>query len=120
MHRLEKLWRSLTAWYGLPDRKLTEYILIGAYSSVAIFALVAGLTAKAGSLFGPALKTGNYAGKPEFQALLKKLMLASADFGAGASLLVMAIALVYWNRRTKRSVQEPLESVAETGPPFLF
>jgi hypothetical protein len=120
MHRLRKLWQNMTAWYGLPDRKLTEYILIGAYSSVAIFALVAGLTAKAGSLFGPALETGNYAGKPEFQALLKKLMLASADFGAGASLLVMAVALVYWNRRTKGSAREAMESAAETGPPFLF
>jgi hypothetical protein len=120
MHRLEKLWQSVTAWYGLPDRKLTEYILIGAYSSVAIFALVAGLTAKAGSLFGRAVETGNYSGKPEFQALLKKLMLAGADFGAGVSLLVVAIALVYWNRRAKRITHAPLESAIETGPPFLF
>jgi hypothetical protein len=120
MHQLQKLWQRVTAWYGLPDRKLTEYLLIGAYSSVAIFALVAGLTSKTGSLFGPAVETGNYAAKPEFQALLKKLMLASADFGAGVSLLVVAVALVYWNRRTKRSAREPMESAAETGPPFLF
>jgi hypothetical protein len=120
MHRLRKLWQRVAAWYQLPDRKLTEYILIGAYSSVAIFALVAGLTAKAGSLFGPAVESGNYAAKPEFKALLKHLVAASADFGAGASLLVMAIALVYWNRRTKRIAREPMESAAETGPPFLF
>jgi len=120
MHRLRKLWQSAVAWYGLPDRRLTEYLLIGAYSSVAVFALVAGLTARAGSLFGPAVESGNYGAKPEFKALLNHLVTASADFGAGASLLVMALALVYWNRRTKRSVREPMESVAETGPPFLF
>ena len=120
MHRLWKLWQRVTAWYGLPDRKLTEYILIGVYSSVAIFALVAGLTAKAGSFFGPAVESGNYAAKPEFKALLKQLMIASADFAAGASLLVIAVGLVYWNRRTKRIARESMESAAETGPPFLF
>ena len=39
---------------------------------------------------------------------------------AGASLLVMAVALVYWNRRTKRMAREPMEPAAETGPLFLF
>lgn len=120
MHRIGKLWQSVVAWYGLPDSRRTEYILIGAYSSVAICALVAGLTAKAGSLFGPAVETANYAAKPEFKALLKQLMLASADFGAGALLLVMAVALVYWNRKAKRIAREPIESAAQTGPPFLF
>jgi hypothetical protein len=120
MQRLRKLWQSVAFWNGLPDGRLAEYILIGAYSSVAIFAPVAGLTAKAGTLFGRAVEMGNSAAKPEFKALLKHLMIASADFGAGASLLILAVALVYWKRRTKGAGQEPMEPAAQSGPPFLF
>lgn len=118
MQRLRTLWERVTAWYRLPDRKMTEYILIGAYSSIALLALVAGLTPQTRAFFGPSL--ANSAAKPEFKALLGKLLNAGADFAAGASLLVMAIAMVYWNRRGKPLVQEPVESAAQSGPPFLF
>ncbi|HLK22479.1 MAG TPA: hypothetical protein VKT81_26215 [Bryobacteraceae bacterium] len=118
MQRLQTLWERVAAWYGLPDRKMTEYVLIGAYSSIALFALVAGLTPKTRALFGPAM--ANHAAKPEFNALLNKLLNAGADFAAGASLLVIAVGLGYWNRRAKPMVQEPMASPAQSGPPFLF
>jgi hypothetical protein len=114
MQRLGQLWRSLTGG------QLTEYILIGMYSSVAILSLVVGLTAKAGTLFGRAVENANYGAKPELRAMLKQLLMASADFSAGASLLVIAAAIVYWGRRGKEAKGETLQEPVPPGPPFLF
>jgi hypothetical protein len=114
MQRLRQLWRSLTGGH------LTEYILIGMYSSVAILSFVVGLTTKAGGLFGRAVENANYGGKPELRAMLKQLVVASADFSAGASLLVIAAAIVYWGRRSKGAKREALQDPVPPGPPFLF
>jgi hypothetical protein len=119
MERLRKLWQDRASWNGLPGGRLTEYILIGGYSSVAILSLVIGLTAKAGTFFGRAVENANYAARPELKALLKQFMMAGADFSAGASLLVIAVAIVYWSRRVKGPEQVPLASVPP-GPPFLL
>jgi Fe2+ transport system protein B len=99
--------------------QLTEYILIGMYSSVAILSLVVGLTAKTGTLFGRAVENAGY-GRPELRAMLKQLVMASADFSAGASVLVIAVAIVYWGRRGKEAKGEALQSPVPPGPPFLF
>jgi hypothetical protein len=87
---------------------------------VAILSLVLGLTAKAGTLFGRAVENANYAARPELKALLRQFKLAGADFSAGASLLVIAVGIVYWNRRVKGPEPEPLASPAPPGPPFLL
>jgi hypothetical protein len=113
MQRLGQLWRRLTGGH------LAEYILIGMYSSVAILSFVVGLTSKAGSLFGRAVESANY-GKPELKAMLKQLAIASADFSAGASVLVIAAAIVYWSRRGKEAKGEALQAPVPPGPPFLF
>jgi hypothetical protein len=120
MERLRKLWQDRASWNGLPGGRLTEYILIGAYSSVAILSLVIALTAKAGTFFGRAVENANYAARPELKALLKQFMMAGADFSAGASLLVIAVAIVYWSRRVRGPEQEPLASPVPQGPPFLL
>ena len=120
MQRLRKFWRDAAFWHSLAGRRLTEYILIGAYSAVAILSLVIGLTAKAGTLFGRATENANYGAKPELKSILKQLMLASADFSAGASLLIIAVAIVYWTRRTKGAQRQSLESTVPPGPPFLL
>jgi hypothetical protein len=90
------------------------------YSSVAILSFVVGLTGKAGTLFGRAVENANYGGKPELRAMLKQLMMASADFSVGASVLVIAVAIVYWGRRGKEAKREELHAPAPQGPPFLF
>jgi hypothetical protein len=120
MERLRKLWQDRASWNGLPGGRLSEYILIGAYSSVAILSLVIGLTAKAGTFFGRAVENANYSARPELKVLLKQFMMAGADFGAGASLLVIALAIVYWSRRLKGPEPEPLASPLPQGPPFLL
>ncbi len=114
MQRLGQLWRRLTGG------QLTEYILIGMYSSVAILSFVVGLTAKAGGVFGRAAENANYGGKPEFKVMLKQLLIASADFSAGASVLLIAAAIVYWGRRGKGAKREELHAPVPPGPPFLF
>jgi len=120
MERLRKLWQDTAFLNGLAGGRLTEYILIGAYSSVAILSLVINLTAKAGTFFGRAVESGNYAARPELKATMKQLITASADLSAGASLLILAVGIVYWSRRSKRAQGETLESAAASGPPFLF
>jgi hypothetical protein len=112
MQRLGQLWRRLT------NGHLAEYILIGIYSSVAILSFVVGLTAKTGTLFGRAVENANYGGRPELKAMLKQLVVASADFSAGASVLLIAAGIVYWSRRGKEAKEEALQ--APPGPPFLF
>jgi hypothetical protein len=113
MQQLGQLWRRLTGG------QLAEYILIGMYSAVAILSFVVGLTAKTGTLFGRAVENGYY-GKPEVRAMLKQLALASADFSAGASVLLIAAGIVYWSRRGKAAKGEELQAPAPPGPPFLF
>src|ERR1035441_10567716 len=120
MERLRKVLEDWVFWYGLPGGRLNEYILIGAYSSVAILYLVIALTAKAGTFFGREVENANYAARPELKALLKQFMMAGADFSAGASLLVIAVAIVYWSRRVRGPEQEPLASPVPQGPPFLL
>jgi hypothetical protein len=113
MQRLQQLWRKVT------DGHLAEYLLIGMYSSVAILSFVVGLAPKAGTLFGRAAENANY-GKPELRAMLKQLLLASADFSAGASVLLIAAGIVYWGRRGKEQKREALQAPVPPGPPFLF
>jgi len=120
MHRLRKLWQDTAFLNSLAGGRLTEYVLIGAYSSVAILSLVINLTAKAGTLFGRAVENGNYAARPELKTIMSQIITASADFSAGASVLVIAAGMVYWRRRAKRAQPEPLEPTAASGPPFLF
>ena len=120
MQRLRKLWLSAAFKNSLSGGRLTEYILIGAYSSVAILSLVVGLTAKAGTLFGRAVENANSAAKPELKLIIKQLVIASADFSAGASLLIVAAVIVYWSRRAKKAEREPLAPQSPSGPPFLL
>jgi hypothetical protein len=120
MHRLRKLWQDAAFWNGLPGDRLGEYILIGAYSSVAVLSLVINLTAKAGTLFGRAVENGSYSARPELKAMMKQFMTASADLSAGASLLILALGIVYWSRRAKRAQGVPLEPTVASGPPFLL
>ncbi|HEV8040941.1 MAG TPA: hypothetical protein VGP62_18855 [Bryobacteraceae bacterium] len=120
MQRLRNIWQDLMEWNALPGSRLMEYILIGVYSSVAILSLVIGLTAKAGTLFGRAVEDASHAARPEMKALLKQFIVAGADFGDGASLLIIAVAIVYWSRRTKAAQPEQLASTAPQGPPFLL
>ncbi len=120
MERLRKLWQDAVFWNGRPEGRLTEYILIGAYSSVAILSLVIGLTAKAGTFLGRAVENADSAARPEVKVLLKQFLLAGADFSAGASLLVIAVGIVYWNRRVKGPGREQLVSPMPQGPPFLL
>jgi len=120
MQRLRKIWRDLVAWNGRPGSRLMEYILIGAYSSVAILSLVIGLTAKAGTLFGRAVEDASQAARPEMKALLKQFIVAGADFGDGASLLIIAVAIVYWSPRARAPQPEQLASTEPQGPPFLL
>jgi hypothetical protein len=119
MQRLRKLWQD-GAWNGVPGNRLTEYLLIGVYSSVAILSLIIGLTAKAGTLFGRAVDNTTFGARPEFKSIMKQFMIATADFSAGASLLVIAVVIVYWSRRGKRGEPQELASPAPQGPPFLL
>jgi hypothetical protein len=114
MQRLGQLWRRLSGGH------LAEYILIGIYSLVAILSFIVGLTSKAGTLFGRAVENANYGGRPELKAMLKQLLIASADFSAGASVLVIAAGIVYWSRRGKEAKGEALQAPVPPGPPFLF
>jgi hypothetical protein len=120
MQRLRELWKDGASWKSLAGNRLTEYILIGVYSSVAILCLIIGITAKTGTFFGRAVQDTSMAARPELKAIFKQLMIATADFGAGASLLVVAVAIVYWSRRAKRGQPESLVSPAPSGPPFLL
>ncbi|MGD0297674.1 MAG: hypothetical protein ABSE86_11200 [Bryobacteraceae bacterium] len=120
MQRVRKIWQDAVGWSSLPGSRFIEYLLIGAYSAVAILSLVIGLTAKAGTLFGRAVEDASHAAKPELKALLKQFMMAGADFGAGASLLIIAVAIVYWSRRAKAPQPEQLASSVPQGPPFLL
>jgi hypothetical protein len=120
MQRLRKLWQDAAFWTGLPGNGLAEYILIAAYSGVAILSLIVGITAKAGTLLGPAVENTNYATRPELKSILKQLATASADFSSGASLLVIAALIVYWSRRGKRAQPEALAPTLPSGPPFLL
>lgn len=119
MDRLRKLWQDAAFWTGRPGGRLTEYILIGVYSSVAILSFVIGLTARAGTLFGRAVENANYAARPELKVLFRQFLMAGADFSAGASLLIIALAIVYCNRPVKGQA-EPLASPVPPGPPFLL
>ena len=118
MQRLRKLWQDTGVRTGLPGYRLTEYILIGAYSVVAILSLIIGITAKTGTLFGRAVEATNYGARPEWKSILKQLAMASADFSVGLSLLVIAVLIVYWSRRGKRGQPEAI--ALHSGPPFLL
>ena len=118
MQRLRKFWQDMGVRTGLPSHRLTEYILIGAYSLVAILSLIIGITAKRGTLFGHAVEATNYGAKPEWKSILKQLAMASADFSVGLSLLIIAVLIVYWSRRGKRA--QPQEITLHSGPPFLL
>jgi hypothetical protein len=120
MQRLRKFWRDAGFWHSRAGRRLTEYILIGLYSSVAILSLVIGLTAKAGTLFGRATESANYGARPDLKSILKQLMLASADFSAGVSLLIIAVVIVYWTRGAKGAQRQSMETTVPPGPPFLL
>jgi hypothetical protein len=120
MQRLRKLWQDTAFRTGLPGHRLTEYVLIAAYSLVAILSLIIGITAKRGTLLGRAVEGTNYATRPEFKSIMKQLAMASADFGVGASLLVIAVLIVYWSRRGKSAQPEALASTVPSGPPFLL
>ena len=118
MQRLRKLWQDTAFRTGLPGHRLTEYILIAAYSLVAILSLIIGITAKTGTLFGRAVEATNYGARPQWKSILKQLAMASADFSVGLSLLVIAVLIVYWSRRGKRA--QPEEIALHSGPPFLL
>ena len=120
MQLLGKLWQNAAFRIGLPGQRLTEYILIAAYSAVAILSLIVGITARAGTLFGRAVESTNYGTRPELKAIMKQLAIASADFSVGASLLVVAAAIVFWSRRGKKARRETLEPTVPSGPPFLL
>jgi hypothetical protein len=120
MLRLLKQWQDATYWTSLAGQRFTEYMLIAAYSAVAVLSLIVGLTAKAGTLFGRALDDAPYAARPELKAIMKQFLIASADFSAGASVLVVAAAIVYWGRRAKKVQREALQSQVSSGPPFLL
>jgi hypothetical protein len=120
MQRLLKVWEGSTYWSSAAGRRLIEYLLIGTYSAVAILSFIVGLTAKAGTFFGRAAEDTSFAGRPEFRSILKQLMLATADFGAGISLLIVAAAIVYWERRRNAGQRRVLRAEMPSGPPFLF
>lgn len=117
MERLRQLWRETLCRSG---KRLAEYVLIVAYSLVAILALVLGITAKPGGLFGRAVETANYSARPELKPIMSKLGAASADIGVGASLLVMAVVIVYFGRKGKRERSDTLGATLPAGPPFLL
>ncbi len=120
MQLLRKLWEDAAFRIGLPGQRLTEYLLISAYSAVAILSLIVGITARAGTLFGRAVDSTSYGTRPELKAILKQLAIASADFSVGASLLVVAAVIVFWSRRGRRVRREALEPTVPSGPPFLL
>ena len=117
MRRLKQLWQDTVHRTG---NRLAEYVLIAAYSLVAFLALIVGITAKNSGLFGRAVETANYAERPELKPIMSKLGAASADFGVGASLLVIAVVIVYWGRKGKREHGDTLAATLPSGPPFLL
>lgn len=119
MELLRKFWRNIESWTGLPGRRLIEYMLLTAYSVVALLSLIIGLYAKAGTLFGPALESNTFVSRPELKSIMKHLLVASADFMVGASLLIIAGGIVFWSQR-KAPQPEALDRVLPTGPPFLL
>ena len=119
MQLLRKQWRDLESWTGLPEHRLIEYVLMAGYGIIALLSLIIGLTAKAGSRFGPAIESNPLGGRPEFKAIMKTILFASEDFMVGASLLVLAAGIVVWSRR-KGAPPRPLDRVVPSGPPFLL
>jgi hypothetical protein len=119
MGQLREIWRGLAISMGLPAQRLIEYVLIAAYAGVAILALIVGFTAKAGTLFGRAVESPNSINVQGLRPILKQLMVAGADFAAGASLLVLGATIVYWNQR-RAARRESLDRVVPSGPPFLL
>lgn len=119
MQLLRKHWKDLETWTGVPEHRLIEYVLVAGYAIVALLALIVGLTAKAGSRFGPAIESNPLAGRPEFKSMMKTLLFASEDFMVGASLLVLAAGIVVWGRRDG-APPRPLDRVVPSGPPFLL
>ncbi len=117
MQRLRQLWLDTVCRTG---NRLAEYVLIVAYSLVAILSLVVGITAKTGGLFSRAVETANYTARPELRPIMSKLGAASADFGVGASLLVIAVLIVYWGRKSKPEPRDALAATLPSGPPFLL
>ena len=120
MQQLWKRWKDVAAGIGLPGHRFIEYTLMAAYSGVAILAVISGLTAKTGGLLSRTVEQGSYAAKPEFRAIFKQLLMATADFSAGASLLVIAALVLYWGRRNKGAGEEALEPPLPSGPPFYL
>ena len=117
MQRLRQLWQDTLCRSG---KRLAEYVLIAAYSLVAILVLAVGITDKTGGLFGRAVETANYGARPELKPIMSKLGAAGADFGEGASLQVIAVLIVYWGRRAKREHRDALAATRPAGPPFLL
>ena len=102
----------------LTGEQILESLLITGYAGAALFAMVVAITGKAGHMFGPIAEAATPV-KPELRPILKQMMLASVDFGSGASLFVIAVIIVYWGRRKNES-RQALDHAIQSGPPFLF
>jgi len=120
MERLLKQLLDATYWTSLAGQRFSEYILIAAYSGVALLSLIVRLTARTGTLFGRAVENSASAARPEMKVMMKQLMIAGADLSSGASLLVIAAVIVYWGRRTKKEQPETLPESISSGPPFML
>ncbi len=120
MQRLRKLWQDVGARTGLPGHRLIEYMLMATYSGVAILSVIMGLMAKTGGILGGTIGHASYTAKPEFRSVLNQMLVAIADFSAGASLLVIAGLILYWSRRGKKAPGETLDPPLPSGPPFYF
>jgi hypothetical protein len=120
MEQLLKRWRDASYWTSLAGQRFTEYLLIAAYSAVALLSLIVGLTARTGTLFGRAVENSGSAARPELKVMMKQLAVAGADLSSGASLLVIAAVIVYWGRRTRKEPPENLPVSISSGPPFML
>jgi hypothetical protein len=121
MQQLGKLRRDAVAhWKSVPSHRLVEYLLIAAYSVVAILAMIIGLTARTGTWFARAVANSDLPARPELKAIMKQLMVATADLSAGASLLVIAALIVYLGRRGKGARRDEMPTPLPSGPPFLL
>lgn len=114
---LRKLWQGLGTPTGIKGRRVAEYALVAGYIGLSVLAVTLGLTAKAGSLFARSAPQDNLT-RPELRAAIKQVAIAGADLSAGAGLLIIAVFLLYWSRRSKATRPEAL--AARPGPPFFF
>jgi len=113
---LVDFWHGTTESSQLSVRRLTEYGLIGLYGSLGIFAAIISRVAKAGSLFGPVIVAAPIA-RPEISSLLKHVALASIDFSASGSLLILGVMIVYFGRRRRAALGEPINAIVAADPP---